>query len=116
MMRITNYAALASAKRNIDYGTFPGHPHGECPDRVDCLMRVKSNSAFAGTTRIIVLDTKSTKYFDCPVIHSDRYIELIFPHWIAEQITCTAVQTKEISRPVKLGLSHGERIKRFTIH
>ena len=56
LLRVARYAALASAKRDIDDGALPRHPRGEGSHGVQRFVGVPAEAALAGAAGIVVLD------------------------------------------------------------
>src|SRR5688572_24273724 len=55
---IHNDAAFAAAQWNICHSTFPSHPHRECTNSINRLVRSEANAAFIGAARVIVLNAE----------------------------------------------------------
>ena len=78
LVGIANYAALRPAERDVDYGALPGHPTGQGAHFIERDIRRVADAAFCRAARNGVLDTKSGKHLQVPVIHLDRDVNREF--------------------------------------
>ena len=113
IVRIANDSAFGSSQRDIDDGTLPGHPHGQSADRVDRLLRVKANAAFARPAGVVVLNAEAAKDLDASVIHACRNCEVELAQGITQQFAGRRVQSQILGYLIELGLCDLERIKSF---
>jgi len=74
---------------------------------------MKTDAAFTGAARIIVLDTKALKDFDTAVIHAHRDTEVELTQRPAQYLTHLRVQFEQFCHMIELALSHFKRIGGF---
>jgi hypothetical protein len=76
---ITDNTALAPSEGDVHDGAFPGHPHGQCADRIDRLLGMKADTALAGAAGVVMLAAEPAEDAHTPVVHADRDAEMVFP-------------------------------------
>ncbi len=76
---IAHNPSFASSERQINDRSFPGHPAGQGPYRINCFRRMEPYSAFGGSTRKIVLNAVTVKNLYFPIVHTNRHCEFVFP-------------------------------------
>src|SRR6516225_7755370 len=72
---------------------------------------MKSNTALTRSTCVVVLHPKTAKDPDRAVIHANRDRKLVFTERVAQQVSCTLVESQIISRIVELKLCNLEGIE-----
>jgi len=102
IVRVTYNTAFTAAKRDIDHGAFPGHPHRQRPYGVDRFGRVKANATLTGTARVIMLDTKTPEDLRGAIIHPHRNAKRVFPQRIAQEFTSIGVEVENVGHAVEL--------------
>ncbi len=110
LLRVADNAAFAAAKRNVDHGTFPGHPCCQRADSVNRLLGVKSDASLVRPSRVVILHAERLEYSDAAVVHLDRQADVHLSHRLPKHGVYSRIQIQLTCRAVKLSLCYLKRV------
>ncbi len=108
--RVTDNPAFAAPKGDVDYSTFPGHPHGQGTDRISGLLGMEADAPFGRSTGIVMLHPVALENLCGAIIHAHRDKEVILHCRLSQKLASGFIQADHFSHPVKLCLRVDKRI------
>ncbi len=91
-MRVTGYTAAAAAEGKVHDGAFPGHPHPQSADGIQCFKGVEANAALGWPPAVVELYMKPAQDPGLSAVQPDGQAELHFAHGYTQKLPDRIIQ------------------------